>query len=377
MDIAAIRADIPLLNECLYFNTGGIAPAPSVVTDALVADFTDISRHGPPLIMDPAANGERISDARRRIAALLGVDADDLCLTRGVSDGVTLVFNGIDWREGDEMIITDEEHPAVKVPAERISATCGVIIKQLPVAGGAEAILRRLREMITPRTRLMAVSHVTTDTGTRLPAADLCRLAHERDIPVMIDGAQSLGQFPVDVPSLGADFYGFLSYKWLFGPYSTGGMYIEKSWQKRLKYVVPGTWHGQQPASARQFENGPMSQPLYYGTATAIDYIQGIGIAEISTRMGRLSSLLRDGLKAVPGVVIHSPDLRDTAPGIVAFSVDGMDGRDLNTGLRARKIVTRPALLKFSGVRVSPAFFNTEEEVEMVARAVAEIAAST
>ncbi len=96
MDIDARRSEIPFLKECLYFNTGGIAPSASVVTDTLVNYFTDVSRQGPPLIMDSDVNSERMAAARQRIAALCGVDEDDLYLTRGVTDGITLVLNGFD-----------------------------------------------------------------------------------------------------------------------------------------------------------------------------------------------------------------------------------------------------------------------------------------
>jgi cysteine desulfurase/selenocysteine lyase len=377
MDVEAIRSGIPLLKECMYFNTAGIAPSLSVVADALLSDIGHIARHGPPLIMDSAGNSARLAEARQRIAALLGVEVEDLCLTRGVSDGVHLVFNGFDWQEGDELILTDEEHPAVQVPADRLSAACGVTLKRLVLADDPEEMLKRFRALLTPRTRLVALSHVTTDTGTRLPAGDLTRIAHERDIPVLFDGAQALGQFPVHVSSLGVDFYSFLAYKWLFGPYSTGGLYIARPWQGRLKLVPTGRASQKiPPAGARQFEIGPLAQPLYYATAAGIDYVRGIGIPAIEAYTRPLVARLRAGLKAIPGLTVHSPEPAETSTAMVAFSVKGIDGGDLNARLRARRIIPRPAFLKFSGVRVSIALFNTAEEVDAVVDAVAEIAAA-
>ncbi len=280
------------------------------------------------------------------------------------------------------MIITDEEHPAVQVPADRLAAVCGVKLKRLTLSDNPEAMLQRLRDLLTSRTRLLTLSHVTTDTGTRLPAQEICRIAHAHDIPVLLDGAQALGQFPVDLPTIGADFYSFLNYKWLFGPYSTGGLYIEKSWQDRLKLVPtgrsgrrvdPSTYTYPSPEGAKQFETGALSQPLYYATAAAIDYIEAIGISAIEARTRRLTADLRAALKAIPGLNIESPETAETATGIVAFTVKGIDGRDLNAGLRARKMVGRAALQKFSGVRISVAFFNTENELDALVRAIAEI----
>ena len=382
MDIDGLRSEMPFLNRCLYFNTGGIAPSTSVVTDTLINYFTDVRRQGPPLIMDSVANSERMADARQRIAALLRVDEDDLCLTRGVTDGITLVLNGFDWEEGDEMIITDEEHPAVQMPADRLVAACGVTLKRLALSDNPEAMLQRLRKLLTPRTRLLTLSHVTTDTGTRLPAEEICQMAHAHEIPVMLDGAQALGQFPVDIPALDADFYSFLNYKWLFGPYSTGGLYIKKIWQERLKLVAtgrsvrrinPSSYTYPSPGGAKQFETGALSQSLYYATAAAIDYIQAIGISAIEDRTRQLTADLRAALKAIPGLSIESPETAETSTGIVTFTVKGIDGRDLNAGLRARNVVGRAALMKFSGVRISVAFFNTEEELDVLVRAITEI----
>lgn len=383
MDIPAIRAGIPLVNDCLYFNTAGIAPSLSAVTESLVGDFAEISRHGPPLIIDPAGNSERIAETRRRIAALCGVEAADLCLTRGVSDGINIVFNGFDWKEGDELIITDEEHPAVQIPADRLSAGRGVVLKRLPVSGDADAMLRHLREMLTPRTRLITLSHVTTDTGTRLPAEAIVQVAHEHDLPVAFDGAQSLGQFPVDVLQLGADFYSLLGYKWLFGPYTAGALYIARPWQGRLRVVASGARSERRvdrpmdyylpPEGAKRFEFGAFPTPIYHATAKGIEYVRAIGIPEIETRALRLAAGLRTELKRLPGLTIESPESADTSTGVVTFRIDGIDGKDLNAGLRARQIITRPTFLKFSGVRVSIAFFNTEEELEAVVKAVVEV----
>ena len=375
MDVDAIRATMPLVHERLYFNTGGIAPSPAAVTDTLVDEFNWISQHGPPLMVDRERYSGQIADARQRMAAFCGVQVEDLCLTRGVADGVTTVLNGFDWKEGDELILTDEEHPSVKIPAERLTPAHGVQLKFLPVAGTAEAILGRLRDLLTPRTRLMALSHVTTDTGTRLPARDIVQLAHERDVPVLYDAAQSLGQFPIDVPQIGADFYSLLVYKWLYGPYSAGALYIEKSWQERLR-VVPTSVNYSGTEGAQRFEFITVPWPYYMASAAAFDFLRTIGLENIEARATRLAAELRNGLKRIPGLSIESPEEPGMSTGIVTFRVEGVEGGTISEGLRQRNIITRPTGLKFSGVRVSVTFFNTEEELEAVVKAVAEIVAA-
>jgi selenocysteine lyase/cysteine desulfurase len=376
MNVDAIREQIPLTRECTYFNTGGIAPSLDAVTEVLVSGYEDIARHGPPLIMNYQKHYDRVEEARQKLASFCGVAAVDLCLTHGVADGVTTVFNGIDWQAGDDLILTDEEHPAVKIPAERLAATQGVQLHFLPLAGGAADILQRLEDMMTPRTRLLALSHVTTDTGTRLPARDIVELAHQRDVPVLYDGAQSLGQFPIDVSELGADFYSLLVYKWMYGPYSAGALYVEKSWQERLR-LVPSSANYSGSEGARRFEFAAVPPPYYYASAAATDYIGQLGLAQIEERVGELVTRLKSELVAVPGLVIENPQDPEMCTGVVTFRVEGVEGPHISDELRARKMITRPTGLKFSGVRVSISFFTTEAELDALVGAVGEIVAAS
>ncbi len=373
MDIDAIRAQIPLTRECIYLNTGGISPSLDPVTDALVDEYRRIAQHGPPLIMDHQRHYARLDEARQKLAEFCGVGAADLCLTHGVADGVTTVFNGMDWKAGDELILTDEEHPAVRMPAQRLESAHGVQLRYLPIGGSAAQILQRLEEMVNPRTRLLALSHVTTDTGTRLPAQAIAELAHGRNVPVLYDGAQSLGQFPVDVSQVGADFYSLLVYKWMYGPYSAGALYVERAWQERLR-VVPSSANYFGSEGARRFEFAAVPPPYYYASAAAVDYIQELGVARIEERVLGLAGRLRRDLRSVPGLVIESPQDPAMCTGIVTFRVEGVEGPRLSNELRARRIITRPTGLKFSGVRVSVSFFTTQAELDALVRAVGEIA---
>jgi selenocysteine lyase/cysteine desulfurase len=373
--VEELRSGLPLLDTCYYFNTGGIAPGSKAVTDTLTDEFLSIARNGPPLIMDPTSDSARMTGARSRMASFLGVEPEDLCLTRGVSDGVQLVFRGISWKPGDEVIITDEEHPAVQTPVDRLASRYGVILKRVIVSSDPDQTLRRFNDLLSTQTRFVALSHVTTDTGTRLPVEAICRASRERDIPTLLDGAQSLGQFPVHVASLGVDFYSFLCYKWLFAPYSTGGLYIAPAWRKRLGEEAAGDWRGREARTeARWFEEGPVTPPLYYATARAFQYIEDIGPERIEARRRTLVRSAREALNAIPGLTLHSPEPDETSTGIIAFSIHGVDGRKIYAGLKDRRFITRPTGLKFSGVRISIAFFNTEEEIGMLIRTIAELA---
>jgi len=322
--------------------------------------------------MNHAGHHERLQAARQRIADFCGVGASDLCLTHGVADGVTTVFNGLDFQAGDELILTDEEHPAVKIPAQRLADDLGVQIHYLPIHGREDEILARLDDLLTPRTRLLALSHVTTDTGTRLPAKRIVDCAHAAGVPVLFDGAQSLGQFPVNVTDLGADFYSLLVYKWLYGPYSAGALYVESSWHDRLR-VVPSSANYFDDGGIKRFEFATVPGPYYYASVAGLDTIDGIGVGNIATYVTGLATRLRSELVLIPGVHIENPTDPGMCTGLVTFRAEGVEGPHISTQLRNRKIITRPTSLKFSGVRVSISFFNTPAEVDAVVAAVAEI----
>ncbi len=372
MNVDKIRAQIPVTQECLYFNTGGIAPSHDVVTNSLVAEFRSIAQYGPPVIMDNDKYSEQLQDARKRLAAFCSVEPHDLCLTHGVADGITTVFNGIDWQAGDELILTDEEHPAVRIPAQRLSETLGVTINYLPIHGTNADILQRLDAMLTTRTRLLALSHVTTDTGTKLPAKEIVDCVHEHDVPVVYDGAQSLGQFPVDITDIGADFYSLLVYKWMYGPYTAGALYVDKAWQERLR-IVPSSANYFGNDGARRFEFATVPPPYYHASAAATDYLLELGVANIEAYVNGLAVRFRRQLMSIPGLCIDNPVDPHMCTGVVSFCVDGIEGAHISTQLRTRKIITRPTGLKSSGVRASVSFFTTEAEIDIFVAAVAEI----
>ncbi len=149
MDVEAIRAQLPVTQKCRYFNTGGISPSLKVVTDSVTQELQRMAEYGPTKILDNPLYEERLQGGRQGLADFIGVAVDDLCLTRGVADGVTSIFNGIDWQPGDEVILTDEEHPAVQIPAERLPDRHGVVLRHLSIDGSADDVLSRLGEMMT------------------------------------------------------------------------------------------------------------------------------------------------------------------------------------------------------------------------------------
>jgi L-cysteine/cystine lyase len=381
LDVTAIRKDIPSLDKSIYLNTGGVAPIPRPVYEVLIREFTERYIEGSPDILRPVSVQQEESRVRKEMARFLGVEPSEICFTRGVSDGASIAMNGFRWQPGDEIVTTNEEHCAFYLSILLLKKRFGVVVRMLELENDGDVILERFQRLLSPHTRLVALSHVTTDNGIRLPVQAMSASAHEAGVPVLLDGAQSLGQFPVNVKETGCDLYSVLSYKWLLGPYSAGVLYISNDWADRLEVTATGARAERAlnyaagtfelARGAQRFEFGPRVLPVCLGMVEAVHYLEEIGLGEIERQVQGQAEYLRQGLRAIPGVTLRSPEQPDQGTGIVTFSIQGLPGRDISQAFRTRwNIVTRPTGLRFDAVRVSVAFFTTREELDAVLEAV-------
>jgi len=386
LDLAAIRRDIPALERSVFLNTGGIGPTPRPVHERLLNEFTETYLNGAPVFMRPQSVQMEEDRARQELARFIGAAPQDICFTRGVSDGANIVMGGLGWQPGDELITTDEEHPAFLMPIMLLKQRFGIVVRTLELANSAETLLERFQNLLSPRTRLAAFSHVTTDNGLRLPVRDMCASACDAGVPVFLDGAQSVGQFPVDVREIGCAFFGALSYKWLLGPYSAGVLYLDEAWRDRLEVTMTGARaeRGMDRATgqitfaegARRFEFGPRALPLHLAMVEAAHYLEGIGLEAIEAHVQTKTTWLREALRAIPKVRVLSPETPDLATGVVNLEIEGLRGQEVCAALRNRwNIVTRSTHLRSDGVRVSVAFFTTDEELETLLHGVQALAA--
>jgi selenocysteine lyase/cysteine desulfurase len=386
IDLAAVRAEIPALANSVYLNTGGYAPSPRRVFEAAFEEHRRQQEAGPDAPGYRAAQTERVEATRSSIAAMLGVTADEIALTRAVSEGIDIVAWGLDWQPGDEVILTDQEHPTGRLPWLNLRDRRGVVVRFLELDRNGDRVVERLRELITPRTRLLSLSHVTAESGLRLPAAEVCQLAHERGVRVLFDAAQAVGQFPIDLRAVGADFCATTGHKWLLGGAGIGAFYVKRELLDELKVSWTGSGavegaSGRSDAprwlpNARRFEFGGRNMPLYVGYGVAVDWIRSIGLDQIESRVARLASDLKRELAAIPGVDVLSPERPERSTGIVTFALDGLPGDQVVPRLWERARIVCRAARAFGkvGTRISVAFFTSEDELELVLREVRELA---
>lgn len=384
MDVEAIRAEIPGLARCIYLNTGGLGPPPRPVLDVLEGAYRSWAENGPQVPGVWEGLVERAERARDKVADLMGVTADELAFTRCISEGHSIVAYGLGLQPEDEVIISDEEHPAGLMVWLQLARRQGIVVRRLQTAHDPPLILERLEHLIGPRTRLVALSHVTCETGLRLPISDITKLAHTRGVPVLFDGAQAVGQFPINLRQIDCDYYTLCGQKWLLGGLGVSVLYVRKDHLDDLQVSFSGALADESldrdtleftfKPSARRYEYGNRHWPNYVALGRAIDYIAGLGLENIQTRVRSLTRRLKDGLGAVPGVRVLTPVDPDLSTGIVSFSVQGRSGTEVNSALWASHRILGRRAADNTAMRLSVAFFTTEAEIDTVLEAVKALA---
>ena len=377
LDCAAVRQNIPLLRDCTYLNTGteGLLAEP-VLADYLAA-IARQEREGH-LALDWRYT--ELDRTRRAIADLLGVHSDTIAFTRNATDGHNIVLQGIRWQPGDELLISDQEHPALSHPAAYLQDGGRAAVRVFRVNADPKITRQNVATALSPRTRLVAFSHVSCESGIRLPAAEICHLAQSQGVLTLVDGAQSLGAIPENVKDLNCDFYVSNGHKWLCGPKGTGILYVRPDRLDALDLSGVGagtfaefTWQGSdfrfdlQPG-ARRFEFGTRNHAALVGLHAAMTWLAQIGFAGIFAHMRDLSRQAHAVLAQTPGVEVITPQTSDNAAGIITFNLPGKDPAAVSRALWDQGIITRHTTTP-PGIRASAAYFNTLEDFERLAAA--------
>jgi selenocysteine lyase/cysteine desulfurase len=382
MDLAYVRAAIPALANSIYLNTGTFGPMPTVVADEIRRAYGEIERQG---TFSPAVfwqmELEGFEAVRGQVAALLHAEPAEIALTRNVTDGINIVLHGLDWQPGDQVILTDHEHPSGTVPWLALAERAGVELRWLELVDDADEIVARFQRLLTPRTRLAQLSHVSCLTGLRLPIERLCRLARQAVVLTLVDGAHAEGQFAVDVGALGCDFYAACGHKWLLGPQGVGMLYVGREHIQRLRPLWLG-WDVNQPFdraarsyqlqdTAARFEQSTRAWPLYIAFGKAIEFVQGVGLGIIEQRVQALRRNFIAELRAIPGVTVLSPLDPALGTGLVTVRVAGWPFAAMQQRLWEQQRIITNVIREFDALRFSLAFFTSQEELDIALRAIA------
>lgn len=368
-DIAAVRAAYPLLRELAYFNTGTYGLMAEPVLERYLADVARFERRG--MAGDDGLRSA-IDQARQRIAAQINACEDEIALSGNATDGVAFITAGLDWSAGDEIIISDQEHPAMRYPWHYTAQRRGLVVKHFTVHHDPEESLSAIRSLITSRTRLIGTSHVTSPNGIRLPVKEICALAHAHGGLALVDGAQSFAVLPIDIKDIDCDFFTSNTHKWLGGPKGTGFLFARREMMAQLQpaYVGAGSLQhftaGEvvlQP-DGKRFEYGTRGFAVPAGINWALDWVDQLGWDQVFQRIEYLSSYLKRRLAEVRGVELWTPHEWQRSSGLVTFRVPGRDETALVQQFEANRLFPRTLGKGSEKVRVSCAFFNAEDELD-------------
>ncbi|MDA1192278.1 MAG: aminotransferase class V-fold PLP-dependent enzyme [Candidatus Poribacteria bacterium] len=367
-DLSALRGEFPLTQEYAYLNTGTAGLCPVSVAEATWESIKAFDYFG--LVgWGPAA--ERMNAGRERLAAFLGVAHGEITFTRNASDGVNLVVQGVSWQDGDEVLLSNEEHPSMLHPWTFLTQRNPITLNRFTVARTAEETLANVQAAITPKTRLVATSHVSSLTGARVPVIEIARLCRERGILSMIDGAQAVGQFPINLSNIRADFYTGNLHKWLHGPKGTGFLYVAKERQDELTATWIGADSGRYEDgrylphdSALRYEYGTRDFGKYGSIVPLMDWFERVGFDTIWAHQERLTAKLKCQLDGLDGVIPHSPGAWEESSALTTFSVKGVSAERVFRGLWDDHRIVLRIVPEIDANRVSTALFNTDDEID-------------
>jgi cysteine desulfurase/selenocysteine lyase len=399
--VHAVRRDFPTLSEqvngrsLIWLDNAATTQKPQAVIDRLASFYSrensNIHRAGHELA---ARATEAYENARRTVARFVGAGSpEEIVFVRGATEAINLVAKAWGARhivEGDEIVISHLEHHANIVPWQMLAEQTGAVLKVIPADDDGQVLLAEYSALLTDRTKLVAVSHVSNALGTVVPVQDIVEIGHRAGATVLIDAAQSVPHMPVDVSSLGADFVAFSGHK-VFGPTGIGVLYGREEvlanmppWEGGGNMITDVTLERslyQRPPG--RFEAGTGNIADAVGLAAALDYVDRIGLPTIAAYEHTLLEHATAGLSEVPGLQLVGT-AADKAS-VVSFVLDGYQPTEVGALLNEAGIAVRaghhcaqPILRRYgleATVRPSLAFYNTHDEVDILVVAVHRLAA--
>ena len=379
--VQRIRQEMPATTSHLYLNTGTFGPLPNCVSQTMQERIQFELQNGRLGAAAFEAMGKIYDNARSSSARLLNASVDEIALTDNTGEGLNIISYGFKWHEGDEVITTNHEHISLLAPLFQLRDRYGIVIRFADIGPTAERpVLKAIADLVTPRTRLISISHVTWTTGAVLNVSEVAYMGREWGIPVLIDGAQSAGAIPVDVKALGVDFYAIPMQKWLCGPDGTGALYVRR---EALDYVSPtyvGYWSVKHEEgiewelleSAQRFELGGRQTAALAGQAAVLNWLEEtVGYKWLFERIASLSRYTYNALKALPGLTLLTP--RPGESGLVAFKLGDRDVNEVINYLHDKHNIYIRSIPTTNSLRVSTGFYNTEEEIDKLVEALLEL----
>jgi len=377
-EIQQLRAETKGTAQKIHFNNAGASMPPDAVLETVVNYLTEEAMSGG--YETEAKYHAQLENTYALIARLINAEKDEVALVENASTGWTLAFSGIAFKKGDVVITSEMEYVTNLIGFLNAKKTHGIEIKVIPNDERGNFQPAVLEEAITPRTKLIAITHIPSTAGAVLPVVEIGKIARKHGILYLVDACQSAGQMLVDVKEIGCDMLAVTGRKYLRAPRGTGFLYVRQEVQDQLKLTFMDGHTAQWVSAkdfkvrddARRFELYEKNRALTLGLGKAVEYALDIGLDRIWLRILHLAALMRRQLENIDGIIVH--DQGDHKCGIVTFSANGIDSAVIKSKLAEKQINVSvgkavSTLIYMnknhltSVVRASVHYYNTEQEI--------------
>ena len=354
----------------IMMNNGTLGPMPEPVFNTLIKCFKlQVTNPFDCYNFIPRKKEE----VRAKLARFINASSDEVVMTRNTTEGMNFVANGLDLKEGDEVLLSSMEHPAGIHPWRLKEKRYGIKIKEVPLGlppKSADEIVNAFGKAITPRTKVISISHTVFISGLISPLKELSKMAHEKGVLVVADSAHGIGMLDLNMEQLGVDFFASSPYKWLGAPTGIGLFYVRKEAQDKLWPTIASSgWDSQE--NAGKYETlGQRADALIVALGEALDFQNAIGRERIERRIKALAGYLKRELIKIPGVKLHTSQDPYLSGGLTALSVEGVEPRKIVNYMREKyNIVVRTIGNRKAGtygVRVSTHIYVSFKHINML-----------
>ncbi|NIM59508.1 MAG: aminotransferase class V-fold PLP-dependent enzyme [Candidatus Aminicenantes bacterium] len=354
----------------IMMNNGTVGPMPEPVFNTLIKCFKlQVTNPFDCYNFMP----KKKEEVRAKLAQFINASPGEVVMTRNTTEGMNFVANGLDLKEGDEVLLSSMEHPAGTHPWKLKEKRYGIKIKEVPLGlppKSVDEIVSAFKKEITPRTKVISISHTVYISGLISPLKELSKMARENGVLVVADSAHGIGMLDLNMKQLGVDFFASSPYKWLGAPTGIGLFYVRKEAQDKLWPTIASSgWDIRE--SARKYETlGQRADALAVALGEAVDFQNAIGKQRIERRIKALAGYLKKELKKIPGVKLHTSQDPYLSGGLTAFSVEGVEPEKIVNYLREKyNIVIRTIGDREAGtygVRVSTHIYISFKHIDMV-----------
>ncbi len=371
----AVQQAFTVNRTLIHLNNGGVCPSPKVVQDAMKR-YLDYSNQATSYHMwrhlEPEVEGVRI-----RLARAFGCDTEEMAITRNASESLEICQFGIDLAPGDEVLTTGQDYPRMLTTWEQRVRRDGIVVKKVTFPApppSMQYLIDQIESGITSRTKVILFCHITNLSGQIFPVREICRMARDRGIETIVDGAHAFAHFPFKRDDLECDYYGTSLHKWLLAPHGTGFLYVKRDKIEKLwpLMAAPESMN----ANIRKFEEiGTHPAANHNAIGEALTFHNGIGAERKAARLRYLRDRWMRRLEGQPGVVLHTSFDPEMSCGLANVGIAGINPGDLNAHLwNTQKIIVTPIGHEACpGIRVTPNVYTTLDEIDRFAEAMEDV----